>query len=101
VYPSLYEGFGIPPLEAMACGTPVITSNTSSLPEVVGDAALTLPPTDTEALAEAMAELLQDTSRRQALVQAGLRRAQELTWRRMARHTAAYYHRLLGDHDGA
>jgi glycosyltransferase involved in cell wall biosynthesis len=87
VYPSLYEGFGLPPLEAMACGTPVVASNTTSLPEVVGDAALTVDPTDTAALAEAMACLLADPKLRQHLRQAGVERAREFTWRRVAQHT--------------
>ena len=60
VFPSLYEGFGFPPLEAMACGTPVVTSNVSSLPEVVGEAALTVAPLDTDALTEAMGRILGD-----------------------------------------
>ena len=59
-HPALYEGFGIPPLEAMACGAPVVCSDTSSLPEVVGDAALTVDPLDTEALTEALSRVLQD-----------------------------------------
>ncbi|MBI1879715.1 MAG: glycosyltransferase family 4 protein [Chloroflexi bacterium] len=84
VYPSLYEGFGLPPLEAMACGTPVVTSNTTSLPEVVGDAALTVDPTNTEEIAVAMARLLGDASLCQYLQEAGLERAKEFTWTRTA-----------------
>src|SRR5205085_8971460 len=64
VYPSIFEGFGLPPLEAMACGTPVVTSNTSSFPEVVGDAALTVDPLNPEALAMALATGLRDARRR-------------------------------------
>lgn len=94
VYPSLYEGFGLPPLEAMACGTAVITSNTSSLPEVVGDAGVTIDPTDTRALSEAMASLLMDESRRQALAAAGLARARRFSWERTARETVAVYRRV-------
>lgn len=89
VYPSLYEGFGLPPLEAMACGTPVIASNTTSLPEVVGEAALTVDPTDTAALAEAMACLLADPNLHQRLRQAGLERAKGFTWMRTAQRTLA------------
>lgn len=85
VYPSLYEGFGLPPVEAMACGTPVITSNTSSLPEVVGDAALTVDPTNTEEIAAAMAQLLADPSLRQRLRLAGLERAKRFSWQETAR----------------
>jgi glycosyltransferase involved in cell wall biosynthesis len=85
VYPSLYEGFGLPPLEAMACGTPVVTSNTTSLSEVTGEAALLVDPTDVEAIAVAMAQLLDNASLRQRLQQAGIERAKEFTWRRTAR----------------
>lgn len=80
VYPSLYEGFGLPPIEAMACGTPVITSNTTSLPEVVGEAALTVDPTSTEEIATAMAQLMDTPSLRQRLSEAGVERAKEFTW---------------------
>ncbi|MCL4304272.1 MAG: glycosyltransferase family 4 protein [Anaerolineae bacterium] len=93
VYPSLYEGFGLPPLEAMACGTPVVTSSTTSLPEVVADAALTVDPASTEAIAAAMAQLLADISLRRHLGQAGLERAAEFTWTRTAQNTLA----SLGD----
>ncbi len=96
VYPSLYEGFGLPPLEAMACGTPVITSNTSSLPEVVGDAALLVDPYDVEAIAEALARLLEDEELRQRLREAGLARARQFSWERTARETLAAYRLALG-----
>ncbi len=89
VYLSLYEGFGLPPLEAMACGTPVVASNTTSLPEAVGEAALTVDPTNTEEIAAAMARLLDEPSLRQALQQAGVERAREFTWRRTARRLLA------------
>jgi glycosyltransferase involved in cell wall biosynthesis len=87
IYPSLYEGFGLPPLEALACGTPVITSNTTSLPEVVGEAALTVDPQDSIALAETMARLLVDSNLRQHLRQAGLERASGFTWKHTAQRT--------------
>ncbi|MDK1020947.1 MAG: glycosyltransferase family 1 protein [Candidatus Hydrogenedentes bacterium] len=91
VWPSLWEGFGLPPLEAMACGAPVITSNTSSLPEVVGDAALTVPPEDADAIAHAMRSLLADPELRRSLRDRGMRRAGEFTWRRTAEQTYAAY----------
>ena len=96
IYPSLYEGFGLPPLEAMACGTPVITSNTSSLPEVVGDAALLVDPYDVEAIAEALARLLEDKELRQRLREAGLARARLFSWERTARETIAAYRLAMG-----
>jgi glycosyltransferase involved in cell wall biosynthesis len=85
VYPSLYEGFGLPPMEAMACGTPVVTSNTASLPEAVGEAALTVDPTDVGQIAEAMARLLRDASLRERLKQMGIERARGFSWERTAR----------------
>jgi len=94
VFPSLYEGFGIPPLEAMACGTPVVTSNVSSLPEVVGDAALTIDPTDTVALARAMQRMLNDPHLRSELVQRGAARASNFTWRASAEKLLAAYRGL-------
>lgn len=95
VYPSLYEGFGLPPLEAMACGTPVLTSNVSSLPEVVGEAAVTVDPRDEEALAAALEALLLDAPRRAALSRAGLARAASFSWERTARQTVAVYRAVL------
>ena len=79
VFPSLAEGFGLPPLEAMACGAPVITSNVSSLPEVVGDAAVTIDPTDTRALVTAIEHLLNDRDARDDLRRRGLARAARFT----------------------
>jgi glycosyltransferase involved in cell wall biosynthesis len=91
VYPSLYEGFGLPILEAMACGTPVITSNRSSLPEVAGDAALLIDPTRPEELAAAMTSLLCDGTLRQELRSKGFIRAGEFTWEAVAQKTMAIY----------
>jgi glycosyltransferase involved in cell wall biosynthesis len=96
VYPSLYEGFGLPALEAMACGTPVIASNASALPEVMGDAGLLFDPTDVEALAHALTLLLHDESQRQALAAAGLARAANFTWQGMAAQLINLYQKLTG-----
>ena len=92
VFPSLYEGFGLPALEAMACGTPVITSNTTSLPEVVGDAAFSINPTDHDELTQAMSTILSDHSLREELRRNGLMRAAEFSWKRCAELTAEVYH---------
>jgi glycosyltransferase involved in cell wall biosynthesis len=96
VYPSLYEGFGLPPLEAMACGTPVVTSNVSSLPEVVGDAALLLDPHDEGGLVEAMARGLADVELRQHLRERGFEQARQFSWERCARETLAVYEEAMG-----
>ena len=80
VYPSLYEGFGLPPIEAMACGTPVITSDVSSLPEVVGEAALKVNPYDTLALAETILKVLSDEALRAELSRKGLQHSQKYNW---------------------
>lgn len=95
VFPSLYEGFGLPPLEAMACGTPVICANTSSLPEVVGDAALGFDPRDVEAIREAVRQVAQDAPLRDELRARGLRRAAQFSWEQAARETYALYQKLL------
>lgn len=93
-YPSLYEGFGLPPLEAMACGVPVVASSSSSLPEVVGDAALLVDPTSVEGLAEAMARALADTELRRRMRTKGLDQAKRFTWRASAEKTLKVYRRL-------
>jgi glycosyltransferase involved in cell wall biosynthesis len=95
VFPSLYEGFGLPALEAMASGTPVIASNTTGLAEAVGDAGLTIDPRSPEDLAEAMRSLLNDDALRDRLVAAGLARAADFTWARAAAATAAVYRGVL------
>jgi glycosyltransferase involved in cell wall biosynthesis len=87
VYPSLYEGFGYPPLEAMACGTPVITSNTSSLPEVVGDAGMLVAPRDTDALARHIERALSEPQLRRHLAQKGMERAKHFHWEMTAGRT--------------
>jgi glycosyltransferase involved in cell wall biosynthesis len=91
VFPSLYEGFGIPPLEAMACGAPVACSSSSSLPEVVGDAAVLFDPLDVEAMAAAIMSVLYDRSLAQRLRLVGLQRAATFTWDRAARRTRDLY----------
>ena len=95
VYPSVYEGFGLPPLEAMACGTPVITSNISSMPEVVGDAAILVPPNDEDALYESIIHLLADSDYRKELRTKGLKRATQFTWKHTAQKTLALYQEVL------
>jgi glycosyltransferase involved in cell wall biosynthesis len=94
-FPSLYEGFGIPPLEAMACGTPVVTSNVSSLPEVVGEAGLMVAPLDVEGLATALHCALSDDAWRQQAVRHGIERARQFTWQRAAQQLLAVYDRVL------
>ncbi len=95
VMPSLYEGFGLPPLEAMACETPVVASGATSLPEVVGDAGLLVAPRDARALAEAIATVLSDSELRNRMVERGLARASAFTWERTAEETASVYRRVL------
>ena len=94
-YPSLYEGFGLPPLEAMACGTPVLCADTSSLPEVVGDAGLLLPPLDVDAWAGTLARVVSDQGLRLELGRRGLARAALFSWRKAAAETLAVYREAL------
>lgn len=97
VFPSKYEGFGLPPLEAMACGTPVITSNTSSLPEVVGDAGIMLPPVDPGAWAAGMRLVLGDVATARELGTGALERSKQFSWDRTARETLDVYRLVLGE----
>ncbi len=96
VYPSLYEGFGLPPLEAMACGTPTIVSNSASLTEVVGDGAVVVDAHDVDGLAEAIAGILDDPAHRRALHERGMARARRYSWKASALQTAGFYRQLLG-----
>jgi len=96
IYPSVYEGFGLPVLEAMACGTPVITSNVSSMPEIIGDAGVLVTPNDSQALARSLLELINDPMERQRLSIRGLERAAAFTWKRTAEKTIAVYRHILG-----
>ena len=97
VYPSLFEGFGIPPLEAMACGTPVIVSDASSLPEVVaGSDGITVPPEDVDAWTAALLTALDDADWRERAQTTGLAAAQRYTWQRTARQTVDSYLQVLG-----
>lgn len=95
VFPSLYEGFGLNPLEAMACGAPVVCSNRTSLPEVVGDAGLLVDPTEPAALAAALKKVLQDTSLQEQLRARGLERAASFSWERAAHETRAVFQAAL------
>ena len=94
VYPSLYEGFGMPVLEAMACGAPVVTSKTTALGEVAGDAAMLIDPLDPAALGDAMVSLLEDTALRAMLRKRGFERVKQFTWQQAASLTVALYREL-------
>src|SRR6185503_20273033 len=95
VYPSLLEGFGLPVVEAMACGTPVITSNNSALKEVAGNAAVLVDPLSVRELAEAMMRLAEDGGAREELSRRGLRRAEQFSWTRTAELTLDAYRQAL------
>jgi glycosyltransferase involved in cell wall biosynthesis len=96
VFPSLYEGFGLPVLEAMSCGVPVVTSNISAIPEVTGDAALLVDPYDVEDMATAITAIVHNASLRDGLRQKGLARAQQFSWEVTARQTLDLYLALGG-----
>jgi len=95
VYPSLYEGFGLPPLEAMACGCPVVTSDVSSLPEVVGDAAIKVNPYDIDEIAAAMGNVLSNKSLRQKMIKKGLEQCKKFSWKNCALETFKVYNEAL------
>ena len=88
-YMSVYEGFGLPPLEAMAAGVPVLTGNLTSLPEVVGDAGIMVNPTDTDAIAAGLRQLVENTELRGKLSGAGIERSKQFTWEKAAEKTLA------------
>jgi glycosyltransferase involved in cell wall biosynthesis len=95
VFPSRYEGFGLPVLEAMACGCPVVSSNAASLPEVGGDAVILVPPDDVAGFAEAMTRVLENSETAQSMRARGLARAAQFTWERTARETVAVYQKVV------
>ena len=95
VYPSFYEGFGLPPLEAMQCGVPVITSNTSSLPEVVGDAGIMVSPTDTDALCQSMLEIYNNPSLRKTMSLRSIERSKQFSWEKCTQSTINAYKTAL------
>lgn len=94
-FPSIYEGFGLPPLEAMSCGTPVVASNTSSIPEVVGDAGILLNPSDVESWVKALLRLLRNDGDRKKLAAQSLKRAKQFSWSKTARETVKVYEEVL------
>jgi len=94
-YLSLYEGFGLPPLEAMTCGTPTVVSDVSALPEVVGDAAILIDPHDIDELTVSMWRVLSDEKLRASLIAKGLKRAEMFSWSRAARETLDVYRRVV------
>jgi glycosyltransferase involved in cell wall biosynthesis len=96
VYPSYFEGFGLPILEAMKCGTPVIAGNRTSIPEVAGEAALLFDPFDVNSMVEALRRILSDAPYRAALSAKGLQRANEFNWQTTARLTLAVYEKAAG-----
>jgi len=97
VFPSFYEGFGLPPLEAMACGCPVVVSNAAALPEACGDAAIYVDPNDTQGIAAGMQRALSDETLRRGLIERGLRRAKNFTWEKTARETLEVFDEVMGD----
>jgi len=93
-YPSLYEGFGLPPIEAMSCGCPVVTSNISSLPEVVGEAGIMVEPRDIAGLAQAMRRVLTDSKLRDDMIRKGLEQAKKFSWEKAAEQTREVYEKV-------
>ena len=98
LFPSLYEGFGLPILEAMACGIPVITSNVSSMPEVGGEAAFYVNPESVEGIARAVSEIMGNRGRREEMVKKGLEQVKKFTWEKAAKQTLEVYRQVLSKH---
>jgi glycosyltransferase involved in cell wall biosynthesis len=94
LYPTLYEGFGFPPLEAMACGTPVITSDCTSVPEVAGDAAILVDPTSEESIGDALMRVLQDEPLRRQMIERGREQVQRFGWQETVQKTLDVYAEL-------
>ena len=94
VYPSLYEGFGYPPLEAMACGCPVVASNVTSIPEVVGEAAVLIDPYDVEGMANAIGRVLLDEQLRAELIKKGFKQVKKFSWEKTAKETLEVYKKV-------
>jgi len=94
-FPSIYEGFGLPPLEAMSCGTPVVASNTSSIPEVVENAGILLSPKDVESWVKAILRILRDDTLRKKMSADSLKQAKKFSWRKTARQTIEVYEEVL------
>ena len=94
LFPSVYEGFGFPILEAMSCGSPVITSRTASMPEVAGDAAMFVDPIDTGAIASAMLEIMTNTALRDTLITKGYQRLDNFSWEKCAQETLRVFERV-------
>jgi glycosyltransferase involved in cell wall biosynthesis len=97
LFPSWYEGFGLPPLEAMACGTPVVTSNVASIPEVVGDAAIMLPPDDVDGLAVAVKNILENKVLRNEYIERGLKNVKNFTWEQCASDVLSVYKEIINE----
>lgn len=95
VYPSFYEGFGLPPLEAMSCGIPVVASNVTSIPEILGDSALLCSPYDTNELMECILSALLDNKLRDSLIDKGLKKSRSLTWENTAKNTLKSYRNII------